>query len=348
MIKRAIKAAMLIVYWFKKIKWVKLFKLYDTNSQNVVLITFISKNYSNEIISWDASALNFFIRNDLRFHIKFRSKMIRESKVIWSPSKHNVSARVKNYTKQLVKIASQIEKYGNDIIPSSKEIKFYENKAFMYEYFMKKDIHCPRTQIFNSAKELFNEKLEYPVILKGEFSSGSKDVNRFKNRNSLMKYLKTAKYQKSSEKLILQEFINLRRDLRVTFVNDEIVLYYWRINHAEEWRPTASSFGSEIDFNNFPKKWEDFILKQFKKLEMKMGALDIAWEGDNLDSKPYVLEFSPRFSPNPSINFEVEGTYSDWKKKLFHSQPFWKIQAKLIEQINFKYIKSSYDHYLLK
>ena len=72
-----------------------------------------------------------------------------------------------------------------------------------------------------------------------------------------------------------------------------------------------------------------------------MGALDVAWEKDDMNSAPFILEYSPRFSPNPLIDFKLNQSYSNWKKILIHPNPYWKIQAQLIEKINFKYIKNS-------
>ena len=110
-------------------------KNYDTKSKNVVYITFFSKKFSNEILSWDFSAITFFIKNNLGFRLALNMNEIKNSFIVWSPSVHMVSPKIKNYSKELASKAIDVENKNNHILPSSKEILLYENKAYMYDYF---------------------------------------------------------------------------------------------------------------------------------------------------------------------------------------------------------------------
>ena len=57
-------------------------------------------------------------------------------------------------------------------------------------------------------------------------------------------------------KIIVQELLNIRKDLRVIVIGNEIFLHYWRINLGGEWRPTSTGFGSKVDFINYPNNGE--------------------------------------------------------------------------------------------
>jgi glutathione synthase/RimK-type ligase-like ATP-grasp enzyme len=338
--KKITKGLLLIFYWLLKLNWIDFLKNYDTKSKNVVYITFFSKKFSNEILSWDFSAITFFIKNNLSFRLALNMNEIKNSFIVWSPSVHMVSPKIKNYSKELASKAINVENKNNHILPSSKEILLYENKAYMYDYFKKCGIHYPKTWIFSNIEEILDSIEEFPLILKGEFSSGSKDVYKFNNNDDLIKFLNKGSHFISSEKIILQEFIDLRKDLRATFVAEDLVLYYWRKNPSTHWKPTASSFGSEIDFLDYPYRWHDFILNEFKKLKMPMGAFDIGWKNDDMKNKPYILEFSPRFSPNPVFKNDVNIKYKIWKTELFRKKSFWKAQANIIEKINHTYLNN--------
>ena len=137
---------------------------------------------------------------------------------------------------------------------------------------------------------------------------------------------------------LFQELLNIRKDFRITFVGDEIVLTYWRLNPNDEWRPTASSYGSKISFDNFPDIWQSYFLEVMNKLNLRMAAFDYAWEDDDLNTKPYLLEVSPRFSPNPRYD-PIDISYSEWKKRIFSRNSYASLQVKQIFKINTTYLK---------
>ena len=70
----------------------------------------------------------------------------------------------------------------------------------MYDYFKKCGIHYPKTWIFSNIEEILDSIEEFPLILKGEFSSGSKDVYKFNNHDDLIKFLNKGSHFISSEK----------------------------------------------------------------------------------------------------------------------------------------------------
>ena len=292
--RKYIKAILILIFWIIRINWINFLKYYNSKSNNVIIFSSLVGKFGNEIFSWDLSAINYHIKNKINFRIVFNYNNIINSIIYWSPSKGFVSSKHKNYTQELFRIAKNLENNNNRIFPSSKEIILYENKSFMHKFFSKNNINSPVTMIFKSISELENSTLNFPIILKGKFSSGSSDIYRFNDKNSLLNFLKNNSYLDSFDNILIQEFLDIRMDLRVTIIKDEVVLFYWRKNPSNEWKPTASSYGSYIDFNEYPKKWKKFIIEEFKKTNMPMGAFDIAWDKDDLSKKPYILEFSPR------------------------------------------------------
>jgi hypothetical protein len=69
-----------------------------------------------------------------------------------------------------------------------------------------------------------------------------------------------------------------------------------------------------------------------------MGAFDVAWENDDLNSEPLFLEFSPRFSPNPPIDLSTKNYgYGSFKKKLLIKNSYEKLQVDEVFKINTAY-----------
>ena len=334
-----IKSIFLFFFLFKKINWIKFLKLYSNNADNIIYLSFLAGRFSNEIFIWDLANINNVIESDLKFKVSIKLDHFKNKKIWWSPSARLVPKTIKNYALHLFNFAERIESKGNKLFPSSYETSLYENKSHMHKLFDDFGIKTPKTTILNSVEELDNNNLKYPILLKGEYSSGSKDIYKFSNAYDLKDFLHNSNYLNKFNKIIIQELLNIRRDLRVTLVGEEIVLFYWRINNDSNWKPTASSFGGSIFFNDFPKKWEKYIVDNFNKLNIKMGAFDVAWDNDNLSNEPYFLEVSPRFSPNPPLFSDNNTNYGKWKKKLIGKKIYYKEQVNLIFSISKKYFK---------
>jgi hypothetical protein len=339
-LRKVMKSILLVAYIARKINWVKFIRSYDSKSKNVVLLSFLAGRFGNELVCWDFSYISALIKAGKRFRISSKLKGHEGCTIYWSPSQSMVSKDVANYAKDLIKMAVEAEGNGNRIIPSSYEIQFLENKTFMYEYFVANGIRTPQTRIFDSLEELEKADLKFPILLKGEHSSGSHDIHKFDSRRQLDEFIASSDYLKKFDHIILQQLLDIKKDLRVTIVGEEVVLYYWRINPSDEWKPTASSFGGTILFDEYPQMWHSYIIENFKKTNMKMGAFDVTWDHDDLSTEPYFLEISPRFSPNPPTKLDGSITYGKWKKRNFGPNVYYKAQADLIFRINELYTNS--------
>jgi len=336
---RYIRVFLHIVDLISRINWFKFIKLIKLNSANVILLSFPRGKFGTELISWDFSYINYHISTNKNFCIALKYKDFYNKNIYWSPSKYVTKNRNGNYSKELVDFAKQVE-INNNIFPSSKELNFLENKCYMHDVFLKNKIRTPKTKIYSSKEKFLNDKIDYPILIKGEHSSGSKDVTRINSESDALIFFNNTKYLETFENIIVQDLINMRKDIRITIVGNEVVLYYWRINPSDSWMPTSSDYGSFISFENYPKKWHQHFLETFKKTGLIKGAFDVCWQNDDLDTEPYYLEVSPRFSPNPSIDLKNKNyNYKTWKKMIFHKTPYYKLKNKLIFDISINYLK---------
>jgi hypothetical protein len=216
-----------------------------------------------------------------------------------------------DYTKQLYLIIRELENQSNIVFPTSNEYLYWENKQYMHEQFNKLDISHPNTRVVTKFDDLDIDSLKFPFLIKEVHSCQSNGIYKIKNIDDLFN-LKT---KLSNTVFLIQELLNIRRDLRVTIVGSEIVHFYWRINNQTEWKPTSTGHGSSVDFVNFPLQWKKYIVDEFLKFGLITGGLDIAWQDDDLTNKPLLLEISPTYQLNPiTSNIKHNLNYGNYKK----------------------------------
>lgn len=236
-------------------------------------------------------------------------------------------------------ISEQLEKQRNLVFYTSREIKYWENKIYMYDKFAEYGIPHPRTRIIEEITDLQDKDVSFPLLVKDMHSRGSQGIFKINDLNELKELIESpAAKQKNNGKFIVQELLNMRRDLRVIVVGEEIVLHYWRINKTDAWLPTSTGFGSEVDFDDFPEAWRNHIVTTFKKLGITTGAFDIAWQNDDLSLPPLYLEVSPSYQPNPKPLQKVE-YYGLWKKSFSMVNNYDKAYIDLVFEIEDKYLE---------
>jgi len=248
-----------------------------------------------------------------------------------------------DYTKLQYMTMKQLEIQQNKVFITSEEFSYWENKEFMYRKLQDFGVRIPETQ-FYKLNNIDYAKIKYPILLKEEHSASSKGVFKVSNEKELKNIIETTRYKNENEYLITQQLLNMRKDIRVILVGDQIVLHYWRINLGKEWKPTSTSHGSDVDFEFFPDKWRQWTIDEFKKIGITTGAFDIAWENDDLETEPYILEISPFYQPNPIPPKELKKlniSYGEWKKTFnfkinyhkYHIDNFFRIKKIYIEHL---------------
>jgi glutathione synthase/RimK-type ligase-like ATP-grasp enzyme len=291
-----IRKIMFFIYLFRAIKLKGLFSEKETDV--IIWAPIFSWKYLiRDRILMDLAHINSLSKKEIKFELylgknigKFHDKII----YLAYDFEQNIFG-LNDYTKQLYLIITELEKQSNIVFPTSNEFLFWENKQYMHEEFERLNISQPKTKIVSNYNEVDIGSLTFPFLIKEVHSCQS---------NGIFKIEKPADYLNLKSKLtgnvfLIQELLNIRRDLRVTIVGSEIVHFYWRINNQQEWKPTSTGHGSSVDFVNFPLKWKAFIISEFLKLNLATGGLDIAWQNDDLFSKPIILEVSPTYQLNP-------------------------------------------------
>jgi len=244
-----------------------------------------------------------------------------------------------DYTDILLHITRQLERQGNDVFPKSSETIFWENKAYMHKAFEVAKVHEPRTNVYNDFEDFLAARMSFPFLIKAEHSCSSEGLYKISSWSDIADLISNEKFVRENKNIIAQELINMRKDLRVILVNDEIVLHYWRINLQEQWKPTSTSYGSKVDFDFFPEQWRSHIISTFKSLNLTTGAFDITWENDDLSTEPIYLEVSPFYQPNPKMDCR-EKEYASYKRNfsVFNSWDFRYVD--LVFKIKRKQVKA--------
>lgn len=223
---------------------------------------------------------------------------VANSTIVYSIDKFNPS-RVRNYSAELMTALRELEAQGNTLLPSADEAEYWENKVFMHRRFDELGIRTPSTTVVGRDSSLHEDELTYPLLVKEPHSCQSNGLHKLDTPRQLVD-LRTRLTTRGDHELLVQELLDMRRDLRVTIIDGKIVHHYFRINNSDDWMPTSTRIGSSVDFESFPEQWRDEIVEAMAKLGLRAGAFDICWVGDDLDSPPYFLEVSPAFSPNPA------------------------------------------------
>lgn len=328
---RIIQAFQRIIFPIIQINWLKFFRLYDRNSEIVIISSLLNnKKFSSELFIWELGYIKKLIQLEKKFSYKTLNNQFHNKLIFWSPSIAFSKNKRKDYPYELKEIALSQES-KNSIYNSSAEIEWLENKFFMHKKFEKLKINTPKTWLYEKNTKVNYNELEYPLLYKGNHSSASQDIFKFNNEDTLRGFLNNLL---EDDKIILQKLVNMRRDARITIAGGKIYSSFWRINPKKEWSVTASSKGSLIRFFKTDEGLEKTVLDVAKKCDLHTCGIDLCFENDDLNSTPIILEISPRFSLNP--NFDVSSKsyeFKEYKKKVFMRNSYRYLQTKEIMKV---------------
>lgn len=244
---------------------------------------------------------------------------VTNSTIVYSIDAFNPN-RSLNYSASLMTTLRQLEAQGNTLYPSADEAELWENKVFMHRRFDELGINSPPTIVVERDTDVdaavAAAGFEYPLLVKEPHSNNSQGLHRVASPAELAAVRQRLAGAGAYE-LLVQRILDMRRDLRVTMIGGEIVHHYWRINLSDEWMPTTTRKGSQVDFVTFPEQWRSTIVGAMDALGLRNGAFDVCWDHDDLDTEPYFLEVSPAYTPNPppSAPF-VDRPYADFKAQV--------------------------------
>jgi glutathione synthase/RimK-type ligase-like ATP-grasp enzyme len=321
MLTRVFRRFFFIFTVIKKTNWVRIYKKYNRKSKNIV---WFFPSFPNNLFGFlfsasfenDFALLNAVSENMSDFKILIgRKGILKERNVVvfYNLSRLFAKKDYQNYTQDLNTALVELTNLGHRLVPRLADTIYWENKNFMHDQFTKLEISHPHTIILkNSDFDINQNKIEYPILLKLVHGSGSTGMKLINNNVDLKSVLNL---ESSLNAYFIQSKVNMTKDLRVIFIGNKIVLHYWRINTGNEWRPTSTGHGSLVNFDDFPIRWESFLLEQFKRLNLITGAFDVVWENDDLNTTPLILEVSPSYMPNPRpMEKHLKKPYEEYKK----------------------------------
>ena len=290
---------------------------------------------SGDSVLKDVALINALAEADIDFRVVSGNAIgsITNSTIVYSIDTFNPN-RLLNYSASLMTTLRQLEAQGNTLYPSADEAELWENKGFMHRRFDELGINSPETLIISRHTDLGatldGAGFEFPLLVKEPHSSNSQGVHKIASMAELQTLRRRLEHDGANE-LLVQRLLDMRRDLRVTMIGGEIVHHYWRINTSDEWMPTTTRKGSQVDFVSFPEQWRSTIVGAMDKLGLRNGAFDVCWDADDLDTEPYFLEVSPAYTPNPAPTAPfAERPYSDFKAQSFGRDSYTAAFAELV------------------
>lgn len=348
MIKKGIEYILSLAYClFLKINWVRFFKLKNKKADNVI---WLYQNYPTGFIKYvlggclvyDMSVVYSFIKQNKSFALVFGKlpQYATPKKIFYTVSHRFNLNNETDYTKPLIAKVAALENAGHILYPSAAEAKYWENKIYMHQQFEEQHINQPKTTfVSNDINYSANEDdYVFPLLIKEAHSCHTQGIYKVNSYAELTTKIAECRSNHVND-FLLQNLVNMRKDMRVIFTGDEIVLYYWRINLKSEWKPTSTSHGSMVDFDFFPEKWRSTLIDYFNRLKLTTGAFDVTFENDDTNTPPIILEVSPSYMPNPKpTGKQATIPYYEYKKKLFIKNVYYKAMIDIVYDLKNKEI----------
>ncbi|WP_317929832.1 hypothetical protein [Halioxenophilus sp. WMMB6] len=126
--------------------------------------------------------------------------------------------------------------------------------------------------------------LDTPFVAKEAKSSQGVGVWLIENRQDWQHYLTQV------DRLYVQEYLPIDRDLRIVVVGEEVIAAYWRLQSDRSFHTNVSR-GGEVSYDAVPAVAIEFVLSLAKRLGVNHAGFDVAMVGDH----PYLLEFNRLF-----------------------------------------------------
>ena len=221
-----------------------------------------------------------------------------------------------NITYVAARIASL---YGVPVIDDPDSIRICADKINMYMHLMKKEISMPRT-IFLNKKEIDAERIKAifkelgkPVVLKEPSTSFSARVEKVA---SVTGFLKVARrFQKLSDWIVVQEYIESKYDWRIGVLNGELLYACRYIIPSETFKIQASVNGhivycdvESVPMDQVPQNVIDLGMEAGKAMGHGLYGVDIK----ESNGKLYVIEVND----NPSLEGGEDSNYPDMYRKI--------------------------------
>ncbi|MDQ0340071.1 ribosomal protein S6--L-glutamate ligase [Caldalkalibacillus uzonensis] len=173
--------------------------------------------------------------------------------------------------------------------------------------------HVPYTQILANTEaniEHILEEFPFPFIAKEVRNSMGRGVFLIESEAQLQDYAR------HNDILYVQEYLPIDRDLRITFVGDEVIGAYWRVGQEGHFLNNVAQ-GGTISFEHVPPGAIRLVETVAKQLGINHAGFDIAVVGERL----YFLEFNVLFGNMGFRDNQQLIERKIWEYLLTHSSP---------------------------
>lgn len=172
------------------------------------------------------------------------------------------------------------------MFPSYHNYKYAQDKIKQTALFQVSGISHPKTKVFYAFKrERITELFKYPFIAKiPRGSAMGRGVYLIKDKEELREYLKNTKIA------YIQEYLPIKRDIRVVIIGGKAVIAYFRTAYAENFKTNVSA-GGIISFENIPKEAVEFAEYAAQKCGFDDAGIDVC----EYKKKYYILEANIKY-----------------------------------------------------
>ncbi len=176
---------------------------------------------------------------------------------------------------------------GQDIFPTSSSYSLLGNKVLQTQTFNAAGIPMPRTRFFTGRGRLkrIMDSFSFPLVAKLPVgSSQGRGVFLIKDRAGLEEYLSMA------GAAYIQEYLPMKRDVRVVVIGAKAVLSYWKVARTGTFLTNVAQ-GGDIDFENVPQEAVDLAIVAAGRCNIDHAGFDICMSKRG----PLVLEANIHF-----------------------------------------------------
>jgi len=187
----------------------------------------------------------------------------------------------------------KLNQFTKVFVADYETIMIGRDKSNTFKKAKKLGIPHPKTEIATNKSDLLNTKIEYPLVLKPAFSSGSRGLFIVKNKFELIEV--SDNLFKDYDKYLIQDYISTKKKVvgvNVLFDDNSKPIAIFTYKRLREY-PRGNG-PSVLRESTYEPEIRDITLKLFKGLKWK-GVAMVEYKIDEKDNKPKLIEINPRF-----------------------------------------------------
>lgn len=158
--------------------------------------------------------------------------------------------------------------------------------------------NIPYTEILGNTpvnQEYILDMFSFPFIAKEVKSSMGYGVDLIEDKKQFRSYCS------KNDILYIQEKLPIDRDMRITYLGDEIIASYWRVGGENSFKNNVAQGGS-ISYDNIPSKALSLVDMVANALDINHAGFDVA----EVDGNFYFFEFNVFFGTKGLLNKSIK------------------------------------------